>query len=93
MCIFKIGISSNVGYRVNKYKESNFAEMRLIHCSENSSIIEVLEILLIATFKNRRGCRNVAPGGEGSMALRDPYGPYFLYSVGARADGKLAIGW
>ena len=93
VCIFKIGISSNVGYRMQKYKESNFAEMRLIHCSENNRIVEILEILLVATFRGRQGCRNVAPGGEGSMALGDPYGPYFLYSVGARADGKLAIGW
>lgn len=92
VCVFKIGISANVPYRMAKYKEANFAEMRIIHCSDDANIVAVLEILLIAYFKGLRGCRNVAPGGEGSMIHRYPDGPYFVYCVGARADGKLAIG-
>ena len=70
--MFKIGISSNVAYRMAKYKESNFVEMRLIHCSDDAQLIAVLEVLLVAQFKEMSGCRNVAKGGDGSMVARDP---------------------
>lgn len=72
VCVFKIGISSNVAYRMAKYKESNFVEMRLIHCSDDAQLIAVLEVLLVAQFKEMSGCRNVAKGGDGSMVARDP---------------------
>ena len=92
ICVFKIGVSSNVQYRVSHYMAAHFSKMRLLHNSTDPSMAELLEVLLIAKFRCYRGCRNIARGGEGSMASRDPYGPYFVYVVAARADGKKPIG-
>lgn len=92
VCVFKIGISSNIEYRVCQYRKAHFNEMRLLHNSNTARFVELLEVLLIAYFQDRPGCRNRAKGGDGSMALRDPYGPYFVYCVAARADGNKLIG-
>ena len=92
ICVFKIGITANVSYRNAKYRESNFSEMRLIHCSNDADLAALLEMMLIAQFRDRRGCRNIAKGGDGSMVACNRFGPYFVYCVGARADGNKAIG-
>ena len=58
VCIFKLGISSNLPFRVAQYMKCNFTEMRIIHCSEDPNIVAVLEVLLIAKFRAFKGCRN-----------------------------------
>ena len=91
LCVFKIGISANVAFRMEKYKAANFSEMRVIHNSASAEHAAVLEILLIQKFACVSGCRNIALGGDGTMS-RDPWGPFFVYCVGARADRMLCIG-
>ena len=90
VCVFKIGISANVGFRMSAYARSNFSEMRLLHATNVADHAAILEVLLIREFKGHTGCRNIAPGGDGSM--KATWGPFFVYCVAARADRKLPVG-
>ena len=68
--IFKIGITADPSHRwENKrygYQHDRDKYQQMVVLSEaDSAGAAMLEASLIKTFKNRDGCRNAAPGGEG----------------------------
>ena len=93
LCVYKIGITSDLNQRWASYKGQHFAHMMCIHASNNLSTVEHLEASLIMRFSQEKqgSFRNVSPGGEG---MRKKNGtprfppPYFVYAVGANASQR-----
>ena len=96
LCVYKIGITSDLNQRWATYREQNFERMLCLHASNNVSVAEHLEAALILIFKQDKhgSLRNVNKGGEG---MRQSGGktrfcpPYFLYVVGANASQRERI--
>ena len=98
LCVYKIGITSDLNRRWPSYQEQNFRRMLCLHASNNLSVVEHLEASLILHFSSHTegALRNVNKGGEGMRlkggAPRFPP-PYFLYCVGADASqGAMILG-
>lgn len=89
LCVYKLGITANPCMRFLFYKEGNYTHMTLLHVSENLGTIQMLEAALISSHMFQKGCRNERFGGEGPPAQVEPF--YFVYIVGARADGRKSI--
>ena len=86
---FKIGITTNpvqrwrndrYGYRLSA---EGFDRMVLLLATDSGNAAAFLEAALIGRFQKTRGCRNVAPGGEG---LKPTAGPFFTYLVIKRLE-------
>ena len=90
LCVYKIGITSDLCQRWQSYRDQNFRRMVCLHASNNLSVVEHLEAALIQVFsRDKEGSlRNINKGGEGMRlkggAARFPP-PYFVYCVGANA--------
>ena len=89
LCVYKLGITADPCIRFFYYKEGNYTHMSLLHVSENLGTIQMLEAALISSHMFQKGCRNERLGGEGPPAQVEPF--YFVYIVGARADGRKSI--
>ena len=93
LCVYKIGITSNLNQRWVSYRDQHFARMWCVHASNNLSVVEHLEASLILLFSQEKegSLRNVNKGGEGmrkkSGEARFPP-PYFVYAVGANASQR-----
>ena len=72
---YKIGISCNPLMRWRSYEREGYANMYLVDCSEEAGWIQMLEAALIFMFKGKRGCQNIAAGGEGPVGRA----PFFVY--------------
>lgn len=96
LCVYKLGITSDLSNRWPSYQKAGFTTMVCIHTSMSLASIEMLEAALIHSFKHELegALRNVNKGGEG---MRKKCGkprfspPYFMYVVAARADQKRRI--
>ena len=90
LCVYKIGITSDLNQRWQSYRDQKFRRMVCLHASNNLSVVEHLEAALIQVFsRDKEGSlRNINKGGEGMRvkggAARFPP-PYFVYCVGANA--------
>ena len=95
MCVFKIGITANVVTRMDDYRAENFTFLAAIHCDEDLTAVESMEIHCVRLFHHLSSCRNINGGGE-SMRTKEKQprhpGPYILYCVAARADSRARIG-
>ena len=93
LCVYKIGITSNLNQRWESYRDQHFSRMLCCHASNNLSVVEHLEASLVMIFSQERegSLRNVNKGGEG---MRKKGGaprfapPYFVYAVGANASQR-----
>lgn len=72
---FKIGITCSPLARWRAYEREGYAQMHLLHATEEPGAVQMLEAALIDAFQARAGCRNIARGGEGPVGR----GPYFCY--------------
>jgi len=86
---FKIGITCNPISRWRAYEREGFAQLHLLHATEEPSLIQMLEAALIDTFRAQPGCRNVAPGGEGRVG-RTPYFAYLAVGTSMAVGRKRA---
>ena len=93
LCVYKIGITSDLNQRWLSYRDQNFKRMLCVHATNNLSTVEHMEAALILIFKQEMegAIRNVNKGGEG-MRLKDGTArfqpPYFVYCVGADASQR-----
>ena len=93
LCVYKIGITSDLNRRWLAYKGQNFRRMLCVHATNNLSTVEFMEAALILAFgQDKAGSlRNVNKGGEGMRhkdgSARFPP-PYFVYCVGADASQR-----
>jgi hypothetical protein len=91
VCVFKIGISRDLPNRFQMYEKEGYTHMTGLHVTNQLPLVEMLEAALIMLYRERRGCRNVALGGEG-MRGRNLSQPFYCYVAGARADRMSWIG-
>ena len=95
LCIFKIGISSCIIWRWEKYKSERFERMMILLVSNSVMQVECFEAFLIDYYRDQKECRNLQGGGESLRSWdgfpRNP-APYYVYCVGARADSPYGIG-
>ena len=96
LCVYKVGITSDLNQRWQAYERQNFARMVCIHASNNLSAVEHLEASLILAFSQEKegSLRNINLGGEGTRkkggaARFAP--PYFVYVVAANASQRRCI--
>ncbi len=94
ICVFKIGVTGALPQRFLDYVAINFDTMWAVFCSDDVSLVHMLEAALICEFSQLPGCRNSPnTGGEGALNRTNHSGPpYFVYITGAKADQSKRIG-
>ena len=75
--LFKIGITCNPLFRFTHYEQEGYTSMHLLYATESRDAVCMMEAALIKEFKGSRGCKNIAPGGEGASGRA----PHFAYCV------------
>ena len=90
--MYKFGITADPIVRKPFYEADNYPVFVILHVSMVLESVAWGEAFLIYEFRRMAigRCRNVRSGGDGSLSLES--GPFFLYMVAARADGRKSIG-
>ena len=64
MCVFKIGITANVVTRMDDYRADNFTFLAAIHCDEDLTAVESMEIHCVRLFIICRAAETLMVGAS-----------------------------